>query len=175
VEKFRNGLEDCVYDSMEYSVKLIQVPNISNTNRADAAIEFVKWDSLSADNKAAYEKISVFIKDKKVTVQGVNVKRFKPSEVVSKVNANINDVSITSNLHVTLYKIFDVRPPNGADDPFDTKSVYCLYDETHGDYVYEQAWVDFLIHFMQRKAFTAAELRAKEKAGDKMDIKTYKI
>jgi hypothetical protein len=175
VEKFRNGLEDSIYDSMEYSVKLIQVPKISNTNRADAAIEFVKWDSLSAEDKEAYEKISVLIKDKKVTVQGVNVKRFKPSEVVSEVNANINGVSITSNLHVTLYKIFEIRPINGADDPFDTKSVYCLYDETHGDYVYEQAWVDFLIHFMQTQAFTAAELRAKEKAGDKMDIKAYEI
>jgi hypothetical protein len=103
------------------------------------------------------------------------VKRFKPSEVVSEVNANINGVSITSNLHVTLYKIFDIRPPNGADDPFDTKSVYCLYDETHGDYVYEQAWVDFLIHFMQTQTFTAAELRSKEKTGDKMDIKGYEI
>lgn len=175
VDKFRNGLEDSIYDSMEYSVKLIQVPKISNTNRADAAIEFVKWDALSEEDKEAYEKVSVLIKDKKVTVQGVNVKRFKPSEVVSEVNAHLNVTAITSNLHVTLYKLFDIRPPNGVDDPFETKAAYCLYDETHGDYVYEQAWVDFLIHFMQIQAFTPAELRAKENAGDKLDINGYEI
>lgn len=175
VEKSRKGLEDSVYDSMEYSVKLIQVPKISNTNRADTAIEFVKWDSLSTEDKEAYEKVSALIKDKKVTVQGVNVKRFKPGEVISEVNAKLNGVTITSSLHVTLYKLFEVRPSKDADDPFETKSAYCLYDETHDDYVYEQAWVDFLIHFLQTQAFTPTELRTKEKAGEKLDIKKYAI
>ena len=39
IEKYRSALEDTDYDSQEYSIKLLQVPKISNTNRADAAIE----------------------------------------------------------------------------------------------------------------------------------------
>lgn len=46
VDKYRTGLDDDTYNSQEYSLKLIQIPKISNTNRADAAIEFVRWDEL---------------------------------------------------------------------------------------------------------------------------------
>jgi len=175
VDKYRNSLDDDTYNSMEFSVKLIQIPKISNTNRADAAIDFVRWDTLSEKDKEAFEKISVIIKDKKVTIQGANVKRFKPSEVVKKVNTQLAEKSITNNLHVTLYKLFEVRPPNGGDDPFDTNTRYCLFDETHGDYVYEQEWIDFLIHFMQVGGLAPDELRAKERAGERLDINKYEI
>ncbi len=175
VEKYRNTLDDDTFNSMEFSVKLIQIPKISNTNRADAAIDFVRWDSLSEEDKEAFDKLSVIIKDKKVTIQGANVKRFKPSEVVNNVNAQLAGKSITSNLHVTLYKLFEIRPPNGSDDPFDTNTRYCLFDETHGDYVYEQEWIDFLVHFMQAGGHEPSELRAKERAGEKLDISKYEI
>lgn len=175
VQKYRNGLKDEVFNAMEFSVKLIQIPKISNTNRSDAAIDFVRWDSLSKEDKKAFEKLSAIIKDKKVTVQGANVKRYKPSEVVKEVNSNLSGLSITSNLHVVLYKLFEVRPPNGADDPFDTITAYCLYDETHDDYVYEKAWVDFLVHFMQSGKFSSSDLRATEKTGKKLDLSAYEI
>lgn len=175
VQKYRNGLKDEVFNAMEFSVKLIQIPKISNTNRSDAAIDFVRWDSLSKEDKKAFEKLSAIIKDKKVTVQGANVKRYKPSEVVREVNSKLSGLKITSNLHVVLYKLFEVRPPNGADDPFDTITAYCLYDETHDDYVYEKAWVDFLVLFMQSGKFSSADLRATEKTGKKLDLSAYEI
>jgi len=145
VEKHRNNLSDEIFNSMEYSIKLIQIPKISNTNRADAAIEFVKWDSLNKQDKEAYEKLSVIIKDKRITVEGVNVRRFKPGEVVKEVNSLSSATKLTSNLHVVLYKLFEIRPSNGADEPFETNTTYCLYDETHGDYVYEQAWINLVL------------------------------
>ena len=174
VEKYRNNLSDDVFNSMEYSIKLIQIPKISNTNRADAAIEFVKWDSLDKADKKSYEKLSVIIKDKRIRVEGVNVHRFKPGEVVKEVNSK-STTSLTQNLHTVLYKLFGIRPPNGSDEPFETNTTYCLYDETHGDYVYQQSWIDLLVKFLQTTKLTPAKLREKEHNGESLDIKKYDI
>lgn len=175
VEKYRNSLSDVIYNSLEYSIKLIQIPKITNTNRADAAIEFVKWDELSDEDKAAYDKISVIIKDKRVTIEGSNVKRIKPTEVVNRVNDTLGDVRLTLNLHVVLYKLFKVRPPNGADDPFDTNSEFCLYDEPHNDYVYQEAWVEYLVHFFQATEYTPTQLRKMGKLGESLDVDKHRI
>lgn len=175
VEKYRNSLEDDIYNSLEYSIKLIQIPKISNTNRADAAVEFVKWNELSEEDKEAYEQISVIIKDKKVTVEAANVGRLKPTEVVNKVNDATNNNILTTNLHAVLYKLFSIRPPNGADDPFETNTEFCLYDEPHDDYVYQEAWIEYLVHFFQSTDFSPHQLRQMERNGEKLDIEQHRI
>ena len=175
VEKYRNSLDNDTYSSQEYSIKLIQIPKISNTNRADAAIEFVRWDALSDDDKAAYEQLTVMIKDKTVTIEAANVGRLKPSEVVKKVNEYLNRKAVTQHLHVILYKLFEIRPSNGADDPFETNAEFCLYDEPHSDYVYQEAWVSFLVHFMQTTALEPKDLREKERNGEKLEIDQYRM
>ena len=173
IEKYRNSLDDDTYNSLQYSVKLIQIPKISNTNRADAAIEFVRWDALSEEDKESYEKLAVIIKDKTVRVETANFGRLKPSDVVKKVNERLNGIKITSNLHPALYKVFAIRPANGADDPFETQAEYCLYDEAHNDYVYQEAWVNFLIHFMQAGSFSPADIRKLAAEGKKLELKDY--
>lgn len=173
IEKYRSGLDEETYNSQEYSIKLIQIPKISNTNRADAAIEFVKWDELSAEDRAAYEQIAIIIKDKRVEVSAANVKRLKPSTVVQKVNAHLPK-TLTQNLHVTLYKLFSIRPPNGAKDPFETNAEYCLFDETHNDYVFQDAWVEFLVHFFQTSDFTPDQLREKVRDGETFSVDQYR-
>lgn len=175
VEKYRNTLDDNVFNSQEYSIKLIQIPKISNTNRADAAVEFVRWDQLSEEDKAAYDQLTVIIKDKTVKIEAANVGKLKPTEVVRRVNAGLNGKLITSNLHVTLYKIFSARPPNGADDPFDTIAEFCLYDEVHNDYVYQDEWVNFLINFMQSTQLTPADIRRKERNGEKLSVDEHRM
>lgn len=176
VMNYRNTLDEDTYNSQEYSIKLIQIPKISNTNRADAAVEFVRWDTLSDEDKAAYEQLNVIIKDKTVKIEAANVGRLKPSEVIRKVNMVLKEkYNITQNLHVTLYKLFKIRPANGADDPFETCAEFCLYDEPHNDYVYQEAWVSFLIHFMQTSGFEAQDLRQKERAGESLNVADYRM
>ncbi|CAN5158416.1 hypothetical protein BH09PAT1_BH09PAT1_2360 [soil metagenome] len=65
IEEYRTVLTDSVFNSQEYSIKLIQIPKISNTSRNDLAIEFVKWDELNIEDREKYEKLNVIIKDKK--------------------------------------------------------------------------------------------------------------
>jgi len=173
VEKYRNSLSDDEFNSQEYSIKLIQIPKISNTNRGDAAIEFVRWDSLSEEDKVAYEKITAIVKDKKVKVEGANVRRLKPSEVVAQINKKFNGFKVTINLHAVLYKLFRVRPENGSDDPFDTNPKYCLYDEPHGDYVYQPEWVDLIVNYLQVSGAQPSELRRKLKGQEFLDVNKY--
>lgn len=173
VEKYRNSLDDDTFNSLQYSVKLIQIPKISNTNRADAAVEFVRWDALSAEDKEAYEQLTVIIKDKTVRVEAANVGRIKPREVVRRVNDRLPRRSMTQPLHTALYKVFEVRPVNGADDPFDTKTQYCIYDEPHNDYVYQDAWVDFLVHFMQTSGLEPKQLRQMARTGQTLKFSDY--
>jgi hypothetical protein len=175
VDRYRASLTDEVFNAQEYSIKLIQVPKISNTKRGDAAIEFVRWDQVNEEDKAAYEQIAVIVKDKKIAVEAANVKRLKPSEVVAKVNEQFNGFNVTINLHCVLYALFKVRPPNGADDPFDTVAEYCLYDETHNDYVYEEKWVSFLVHFLQASGLTPHELRGKLRNHEYLQPEDYEI
>ena len=51
IDKYKSELSQEVYDSQEYSIKLLQIPKISNTNRCDLAVEFVHWDTLNADDR----------------------------------------------------------------------------------------------------------------------------
>lgn len=73
-----------------------------------------------------------------------------------------------------MYKIFSVRPPNGSEEPFDTNTEFCLYDETHNDYVYQDAWVDFVIHFMQTTQLTKIEMRALARNNEKLNIEEHR-
>jgi len=173
VEKYRNSLSEEEYNSQEYSIKLIQIPKISNTNRGDAAIEFVRWDALSDEDKAAYDQITVIVKDKKVKVEGANVRRLKPSEVVAQINEKFNAYKVTINLHVVLYKLFKIRPETGADDPFDTNANYCLYDKPHSDYVYQPEWIDFVVNYLQSTGIQPAELRSKLKKKEYLDVSEF--
>ncbi len=173
VEKYRNSLDDDTYNSLQYSVKLIQIPKISNTNRADAAVEFVRWDTLNQEDKKAYEKLNVIIKDKTVKVEAANVGRIKPKEVVRRVNMHLPAHHLTQNLHTALYKIFEIRPTNGEGDPFETNTKYCIYDEPHNDYVYQDAWVDFLVHFLQSSGLSPDKIRQLYRSGKKLSVTDY--
>ena len=48
-------------------------------------------------------------------------------------------------------------------------------NSSDNDYVYQDAWVHFLIHFMQAGALDAAALREIERNGEKLDIEQYRI
>jgi len=133
VNKYRTSLDEDTFNSQEYSIKLLQIPKISNTNRNDLAIEFVNFDKLEQNDKELYEKITVLVKDRKIKVEGVNVGRLKPGQVIDKVNETLVEKILNHPRHRYIYTVFGIRPPGGADDPFDTNTDYCHYDEPHDD------------------------------------------
>lgn len=52
-----------------------------------------------------------------------------------------NSISVT--LHTAAWKFYDVRKQGKQAEGCNTE--YCQFDEAHQDYVYTQAWIDFLL------------------------------
>ena len=173
VKKYRTNLSDETYDSQEYSIKLLHIPKVTNTNKSDLAIEFVKFEELSNDDKKIYDQIAVLVKDRKIKVEGSNIGRLKPGKVVEKVNEAIGEGTLNFVTHRYLYTIFKVRPSGGAEDPFDTNTNYCHYDEPHNDYVFNQDWVDFIIHILQTEALDVEYTKEFFDNGEILDIEAF--
>lgn len=166
--KYRETLPQDVYDSQEYSIKLLQIPKVANTNRCDVAVEFIRWDSLSEEDKKNFKKITAIIKDKRVPTEAANAGRIKPGEVCAAVKPHIPDFN--HYYHRCFYTVYGIRPAGGAKDPFKTDTRFCHYDEAHDDYLYQQAWTDFIIEQLTSKKVTLAEIKESFKAGEERRI-----
>ncbi len=149
IDTYRSSLPCEVFNSELYSIKLIQIPKISNTNRNDIAIEFVNWSNLEESDKLAYQQVTALIKDKIVKQPVINCGGMKPSKIRQIVEAECG-IKLSDFDHKCLYVIFNVRPdPSDSKyDPFNTEPEYCLYDEVHNDYIYFQAWADKLVELL---------------------------
>ena len=153
IERYRTSLSESVYNSQEYSIKLIQIPKISSSNKNDLAIEFVNWNSLSPEDKKSYEKVTAIIKDKVIHKEVVNPGKLKPGDVLRLVKEQTK-YKINHFDHKCLYYIFSIRPvkeEQGDVDPFDCNTNYCHYDEVHDDYVFQDKWVDLLCYIISNK------------------------
>lgn len=147
IESYKSRLSQHVYDSMEYSIKIIQIPKISNTNRSDLSIEFVNWDRMSSEDRLKYNQVNALIKDKIVKQKVSNLNLYRPTQVIEKVNEK-SGIKITMPLHTSLRRCFEIRPKQNSDDPFSTNDKYCIYDEAHEDYLYTDDWVELVINFL---------------------------
>lgn len=172
ISKYRNSLDDTTYNSQEFSIKLLQVPKISNTNRTDLAIDFVKFDELEEEDKNLYEQITVLVKDRKIKVEGANVGKLKPGQILEKVNEHFGEKRLNHPSHRYIYTVFQVRPPGDTEDPFETNTNYCHYDETHNDYVYNEEWAEFLIHLLQSE-LSLEEIKEKFDAKEVLEIEKH--
>jgi len=142
VERFRGGLPGSVLNSMKYSFSVFLVPKVANrASAADVAVQFVKVDEASPEELDRLDKLNVLIREKHIPI--ANLGLFKPSEVVQRLQGRIpHPVNMT--VHTCAWRYYKVRPPGGDPHPERTTPEYCLYDQTHEDYVYTQAWVDKL-------------------------------
>ena len=144
VEDYRTNLSPDVFNSQSYSVKLIQVPKVSNTNRNDLAIEFVNWNQISPEDREKYERLTAIIKEKVVPKEVLNLKRLRPTDVTNRIKEQAG-INIGTNFHMRLCMAFGIRPKRGSEKPSETNTQYCLFDQTHQDYVYEERWAEFLV------------------------------
>lgn len=172
IDNFRSSLTDEIFDKQEYSIKLIQVPKIANTSRSDLAIEFVNWNSISKEDRENYERVTTIIKDKVLKKEAINPGRRKPSDVIKKVNSEIN-FKISHYDHKCLYCSLKIRKGSGNDlkDPFDTNTKYCHYDEVHDDYVYQDDWAELIIKGIKNGKLSKEIWKSKYNNSEIIDIR----
>ena len=172
IENYRSSLGEDIFNSQEFSIKLLQIPKISNTNRNDIAVEFVRWDELDSADREMYQKIVTIIKDKQVVFEAKNVGKLRAKEVIKKVHEN-NLHNFNQYDHMCLYTIFSVRPRRKDPNPNKTNAKYCHYDQVHKDYIYQDSWVDFIVKLFEMHRLTKEKIRQAFNAGEKWDINQY--
>lgn len=173
IQKYRASLSEEIFNTQEYSIKLIQVPKVTNTNRNDLAIEFVNWNQLSEEDRINYEKLTAIIKDKIVKAEAVNVDRLKPGVVIKNVSEELG-IKFTHYDHKCFFTVFSIRPIKGdGKDPTNTNSRFCHYDVAHDDYLYQKSWIEFLIHFITEYEDPLEYIRSAFKEEATEDIGKY--
>lgn len=170
IDKYKTDLPQEVYDSQEYSIKLLQIPKISNTNRSDLAVEFVNWNSLSEEDKENYNKVTTIIKDKIVKQNVSNANMLKPIDVRNAVKDKTG-IELSQSNHTDLWKAFEVRPNSKSDAKFDTLTKYCVYDEPYNDYLYTSEWVDFIVKLILDYDFKKENIH--DKCKEKLKIEDF--
>jgi uncharacterized protein DUF3644 len=173
IDDYRTSLSEEVFHAPEFSIKLMAIPKVSNTNRGDVAIEFIPLSQLAEEDRKMCESIGALIKDKRVTVEGRNIGKFRPGAVCTNVNEKLGSNDFKVHIHTWLTRIFKIRPKAGAEDPFDTNTKYCHYDEAHNDYLYNEDWVDFIVNFFAENKMTVDQLRETNSKDEALLIKDY--
>jgi hypothetical protein len=177
IEKYRLNVKDCIFNTQEFSVKLIQVPKIANTNRNDLAIEFVNWNSVSVEDRENYEKITTLIKDKVLKTEVINPAKIKPGAVVKTVNLSYQNI-FNHYDHKCLLYIFSIKPTKedgGNIDPFETNTKYCHYDEAHNDYLFKEEWNSFIVGNITSGMLTREIWKTNFDKKQKLDISEYEM
>ena len=142
IRQFRAGLPQEVLESSSYSLRVFLVPKLANrAGTADLSVEFVPFDRSRPEEMEGLKKVAALIKEKHVQVASSGL--MKPGEVVRKLAEGL-PFQVTMHTHTQAWRVYGVRPGTDAEDPRDTRSQYCLYDDLSGSYGYTQAWVDYL-------------------------------
>jgi len=172
INKYRSELSEAVFNSQEYSVKLIAIPKVASASRNDTSVEFLKWETLTPEEQEEVQKLTTIIKDKVVRVEGVNTGKHRPSIVVEEVQANgIEDFTITS--HTLLWQMFRIRPQKDTADPFNTNPKYCYYDQAHNDYLYTDNWINFIVKVFSIGKLSIVNLNELKSRELQLDVKEY--
>ena len=163
IEKYRSSISADVFQSSQYAFKafLIQVAN--HKSKDALAIQFIHHDKLSDEEK---EQFQAFIAVKYKQVPVANLDNLRAKDVVRRVQQAFGDPKITRNgkqrdkfnlaWHTRCWQRYKVRPDSKSSNPEMTNSKYCIYDKAHSDYVYTEAWVQFLIEkFKDEKEYEA--------------------
>lgn len=148
IQTFRSSLSTDVESDQAYSYKVFLIPKLANhPGQADVAVEFVKFDPNNPEQMKNYEKLVALMKP--VAMQIANKGNFTAGAVAKAVAGAIGKPFSASSHHARAWQFYRIRPPRGADKPEVTQTRYCQWDEAHKDYVYTDAWKQFLISEMK--------------------------
>lgn len=154
IASFRSSLTPEQLHDLQYSFKVFLVPKtVNQLGQADLAIEFIKYDPDDPDQANGLARLVLV---RPTVTQVINPGRLRPLGICQSVEPIVQTVAgqeckfNASYHHVRACFFYQIRPRKGVGDPRKTDVKYCQYDEPHKDYVYTEAWKQFLIEEMKK-------------------------
>lgn len=127
------GLTEDEQNDVEYQFKVIYT--LTAASKSGSHIQFIRPDS-----EDGQQIQNMLIKHNLAD----DLYPHKPMNVM-RIVAESTGLRFTSRNHTQAWKLFNCRPPANANDPKSTDKRYCIFHASHGDYTYNQDWIDFLI------------------------------
>jgi hypothetical protein len=142
------GLSDKVARDPRYCMRLTVLLESGN-RRGALSLQFVNQRDLSQDQQRAAEEIAAnggMVITKTRTQVVTNADKFKPGQVAKHVEDAIPFLFKPSHEMAHFWRKHGVRPPKKDPNPKNTKAEWCVYDTAHGDYLYTEACIEWLIN-----------------------------
>ncbi|WP_080736289.1 DUF3644 domain-containing protein [Rhodococcoides fascians] len=141
------GLDDAVSRDPRYCMRLTILLESGN-RKGDLSLQFVNDKDLTDEERQVMQKISadkgyVITKQKKVPVS--NIGKHRAGAVAKIVSEAIPFRFGASSQMAAAWRKQNWRPSSKSDEPESTRSDFCVYDSAHGDYLYTDACVKWLI------------------------------
>lgn len=141
------GLDEQVSRDPRYCMRLTIILESGN-RKGDLSLQFINDKDLTPEERKIAEEIAankgyVITKEKTRTVS--NDDKYKPGKVAKLVSAAIPFQFSPSHEMAAAWRKNQWRPPKDGGDPKNTRSDFCVYDTAHGDYLYTEACVKWLI------------------------------
>lgn len=170
VARFEAAIDPAVLDDLKYDYRVRLIPIVGSKTDADLAINFVKLDELSDEERRvlveAGRRGTVIIKNRHVEVADKD--KLLPKQVASQVEAQVPFEFHIQPEHTEMWRRLGVRPATNTADPYATDAKYCVYNETFKSYAYTPSWVKRIIKEIgtteKYRAFFGREPRMKKVA-----------
>ena len=136
-----------IFKSQNYCFRIYLIPKIVKENKAEAAIEYIKYDQLDPDVANKINNAILVIKENRVSGD-----YYKASEVCNIIREKLKNSKSSnwkfspSSHHSKAAKFFKIREGYKTSTPERTKKEYCYYDPLFKQYIYTKQWIDFLLH-----------------------------
>jgi len=142
VARYEAVLDQAVLDDLRYDYRIRLVPMLGPKTDADLAVNFVRLDELSEDERRVMIEAgrtgTVIVRDRQIEVAAKD--KLLPKHVAQLVQQQVPFHFTVAN-NIEMWKRLQVRPSADAIDPYQTETKYCVYDEPFQTYLYTPAWV----------------------------------
>lgn len=156
--RFTSDLDASITEDQRFEFRVHLVQKVGPKADADLAITFHREDDLTDEQRQAIRDLGqrgqVIVRERLRPV--ANLGNMKPAAASAAIEERIPFLFRTCAEFPQAWKKLNCRPPHGSPNPERTDERYCIYDEPHGDYVYNQAFVDKVV----RETRTAEKFKA---------------
>jgi hypothetical protein len=153
ISDFEAGLNTETIEDPRYELRVHLIERVSPKFDADLAIEFIRDDALTDQQRDVLRELG---REGKVVVRDVMRPVVLPDWLLPKPAAERVNARLPFEFNVshftTSWKKLGIRPASVDTNPKRTKADYCVYDTPNRNYVYSDAYVEYLVRKLDTEA-----------------------